>query len=105
MTNGMKNKDWRSLNQKYYEWLNSKFAGPDAMTKAYKRPSFYKVRDYYLYCQELDDCKLVGYPGIQCYSVAGTVRKKGKKWFRTYIGSSHAGVRMLEAPYDLLGNN
>lgn len=104
MTNGMKNSDWRSLLQKFREWKYSDLEGTEAMTKAYKHPSDEKVRGFYFYRQELSKCRIVGYPGVQTYSVGGLVFEKGRKLFRTYIGSSH-GVRMLEAPYDLLWNS
>lgn len=103
MTNNMKNADWKAVLQKFREWKNSDLEGAEAMYKAYKHPSQDKVRGFYFYRQELALCRIVGYPGTQVYSVGGLVFIEGRKFFRTYIGSSH-GVRMLEAPYDLLWN-
>ena len=103
MTNNMKNADWKAVLQKFREWKNSDLEGAEAIYKAYKNPSQNKVRGFYFYRQELALCRIVGYPGTQVYSVGGIIFVKGRKFFRTYIGSSH-GVRMLEAQYDLLWN-
>lgn len=104
MTNGFKERDWQMLCSKFGQWEESEFSGPNAMFKAYKRPSAEKVHSWHVYNYEMACCRLVGYPGQQMFSVAGLVLKEGRKFFRTYIGSS-SGVRMLEAPYDLLWNN
>lgn len=102
MTNGMKNADWKAVLQKFGEWKHSEYTGRNALLKAYKRPSDNKVCSWYRYLYELDDCRLIN-PGIQTYSVAGLVKKKGKTFFRTYIGSS-TGIRKLEVEYALLCN-
>lgn len=102
MTNGLRNADWKAVLQKFGEWKHSEYTGRDALLKAYKRPSDRKVCSWYRYLYELTDCRLIN-PGVQSYSVAGIVRKSGRKYFRTYIGSSN-GVRMLEVKYALLRN-